>query len=81
MRFVGLWLEAPETTLIARARQRRHDVSDADASVVRTQISDGVGEVAWNRIDASPPIDAIEQAVVALLRHEDQNDATRRRAS
>ena len=66
--FVGLWLEAPETTLIERARQRRHDVSDADASVVRTQLSYGVGEVAWNRIDASPPIDAIEQTVVALLR-------------
>lgn len=35
--FVGLWLEAPESTLIARTEQRRNDVSDADADVIRMQ--------------------------------------------
>ena len=30
--FVGIWLEAPEATLIARVEQRRNDPSDADAA-------------------------------------------------
>jgi hypothetical protein len=33
--FVGLWLDAPESTLIARIDQRRNDPSDADAGVIR----------------------------------------------
>ena len=35
--FVGIWLEAPESTLVARAEQRRNDASDADADVIRIQ--------------------------------------------
>ena len=35
--FVGIWLEAPEATLIARTEQRRNDPSDADADVIRLQ--------------------------------------------
>jgi hypothetical protein len=51
--FIGLWLEAPEPVLIARAEQRRHDPSDADASVIRMQSAERAGEVGWCRIDAS----------------------------
>jgi uncharacterized protein len=79
--FVGLWLEAPEAVLIERAAGRQHDVSDADPAVVRMQFSESAGEIGWRRIDAAPPIDAVEQAVVMSLRRRPEDSATRRRAS
>ena len=51
--FVGLWLDAPEATLIARAEGRRHDASDADAAVIRLQRRDGTGAMGWHPIEAS----------------------------
>jgi aminoglycoside phosphotransferase family enzyme/predicted kinase len=51
--FVGIWLEAPETTLITRVEQRRDDVSDADAAVIRLQHRDGAGVIGWHRVEAS----------------------------
>ena len=51
--FVGLWLEAPESVLIARTERRRNDPSDADANVIRMQSGQGAGEIGWCRIDAS----------------------------
>ena len=53
--FVGIWLEAPETTLITRVEQRRDDASDADAAVIRLQHRDGTGVMRWRRLDASRP--------------------------
>jgi predicted kinase len=53
--FVGLWLDAPESELIARTEQRRDDASDADATVVRMQRARGTGEIGWYRLDASRP--------------------------
>jgi predicted kinase len=57
--FIGLWLEAPESVLIGRTVQRRSDPSDADPDVVRAQVSQGTGAIAWRRIDASLPADAV----------------------
>jgi predicted kinase len=51
--FVGIWLEAPETTLIARVEQRRNDASDANAAVIRLQHRDSTGVIGWHRIEAS----------------------------
>lgn len=51
--FLGLWLEAPEAVLIARAAGRRLDVSDADADVIRRQTHLDPGPIAWRRIDAA----------------------------
>ena len=53
--FIGLWLEASESVLIARTEQRRNDPSDADANVVRMQRAQDTGEIGWYRIDASLP--------------------------
>jgi len=50
--FTGLWLEAPLETLVGRVQGRRGDPSDADAAVVRQQFADGVGDVAWHRVNA-----------------------------
>ena len=38
--FAGLWLDAPEPVLIARAEARRADPSDADATVIRRQLAE-----------------------------------------
>jgi aminoglycoside phosphotransferase family enzyme/predicted kinase len=51
--FIGLWLEAPEPVLIARTERRRNDPSDADADVIRLQQASGVGDLTWQRLDAS----------------------------
>ena len=55
--FIGLWLEAPESVLVDRTVQRRHDASDADAAVVRMQLAQDAGDIGWNRLDGSlrPP--------------------------
>jgi aminoglycoside phosphotransferase family enzyme/predicted kinase len=51
--FAGIWLEAPQATLIARVTQRRGDASDATAPVVRAQQAYDLGEISWTRVDAS----------------------------
>jgi aminoglycoside phosphotransferase family enzyme/predicted kinase len=54
--FTGLWLDAPLETLLRRVESRRNDPSDAGAAVVRRQVADGVGEVAWHRVNAETPL-------------------------
>ncbi|HEY1304607.1 MAG TPA: AAA family ATPase [Vicinamibacterales bacterium] len=57
--FVGLWLDAPEKTLIERVEHRRMDPSDADAAVIRRQHSQEIGAMRWNRVDAGRPVDDV----------------------
>jgi predicted kinase len=51
--FEGVWLEAPEAELIRRVAARTGDASDADAAVVRAQLTYDLGEIGWRRT-ASP---------------------------
>jgi hypothetical protein len=69
--FVGIWLDAPAATLIERTEQRQHDLSDANGSVIRMQVAQGTGDLAWHRIQASMPPDAIERTAAAWLRRGD----------
>ena len=66
--FVGLWLDAPESTLIARADQRRNDPSDADAGVIRMQRAQPTGPIGWHRLDASLPAELVLDSGIAYLR-------------
>ena len=52
--FVGIWLEAPEDVLVTRVAGRRGDPSDADAAVVRTQVSRDPGPIHWHRLPGWP---------------------------
>lgn len=66
-RFLGLWLEAPLATQIARVEARRDDASDSDAEVVRAQASRDLGPITWIRIDAGQTFDhTFAQAEAAL---------------
>jgi aminoglycoside phosphotransferase family enzyme/predicted kinase len=65
--FLGLWLEAPAQTMIARVEARHGDASDADANVVRTQLEREIGEMTWTRIDAGADRSATLAAAAALL--------------
>jgi len=62
--FIGLWLEAPESLLIARTAQRSNDPSDADASVVQQQWRGGTGEIGWDRLDAALPATTVLSAAM-----------------
>jgi len=64
--FAGLWLEAPESTLIERSQQRRDDVSDANAVVIRSQLSRDPGTIRWQVVDASPPPEVVQRRVSAI---------------
>jgi aminoglycoside phosphotransferase family enzyme/predicted kinase len=66
--FVGIWLEAPETTLIARVEQRHNDASDADAAVIRLQHRGGTGVMEWHRIEASRTPDAVVDEALKRVR-------------
>ena len=54
--FAGLWLDAAEAVLVERVDRRRLDASDADAGVVRGQLREDTGRIAWHRIDAARPL-------------------------
>ncbi len=65
--FIGLWLEAPERTLLERLEARERDVSDADGEVLRTQLAQDIGAIAWHKLDSSAPVDVLREKVVSLL--------------
>jgi uncharacterized protein len=57
--FIGIWLEAPESTLVARTEQRRSDPSDADADVIRMQRRQRAGVMTWHRVEASTSSESV----------------------
>ena len=64
--FVGLWLEAPLETRVARISGRHGDASDADADVARRQRAELLGEPGWRALDAAGGAQAtLQQARVA----------------
>jgi predicted kinase len=65
--FVGLWLDAPEATLVGRVAHRGPDVSDADAAVIRMQHEQGPGTIAWHRIDASAASEEVCRQALAYV--------------
>lgn len=74
--FVGLWLDAPPSTLIDRAETRRHDASDADADVVRGQLARDTGVIGWHRIDASRSPEAALAEALAIIQREATTSAS-----
>jgi aminoglycoside phosphotransferase family enzyme len=65
--FHGLWLEAPEETLLGRVAERAGDASDATPEVVRKQLTYELGEITWRKLDASAERGATVAAAERLL--------------
>lgn len=65
--FEGLWLEAPEKTLIERVAARKGDASDATPAIVEKQVQYDVGDPTWSSIDANGPIIAMQQQARKVL--------------
>jgi hypothetical protein len=65
--FVGIWLDVPEPTRVARAEGRRFDASDADSRVVREQGASELGVIRWHRIDGALPADDVERQAGPLV--------------
>jgi aminoglycoside phosphotransferase family enzyme/predicted kinase len=66
--FVGVWLDAPEAALLTRVNHRRHDASDATASVVQAQLTKDIGSIRWPRKDSSGEADEVAGSVMTLLK-------------
>ena len=65
--FFGLWLEAPMEIMRQRVSARRGDASDATEAVVAMQAGATVGALAWPRLDASQPLNALQTAALNLV--------------
>jgi uncharacterized protein len=65
--FVGIWLDAPQATLVARTCRRKQDASDADAAVVHFQLAQGAGDIAWHRIPAAAAPAVVRERAARLL--------------
>ena len=63
VRFRGLWLEAPTATLLSRVAARSGDASDATPEVVRGQLGQDLGCIAWDRIETNHPLDDLAAGV------------------
>ncbi len=57
VRWVGVWLYAPEPALLARVTARTGDASDADAAVVQRQLDQPLGRMEWHRVATGGGID------------------------
>jgi predicted kinase len=65
--FVGIWLDAPEATLVERATRRAADASDADAAVIRKQRTHDIGAMRWHRLDSSRSFDEVRDAARQMV--------------
>ena len=59
--------KAPPEVCIHRVANRRGDVSDADAGVVRAQFARETGAISWVRLDASGGARGTAQSALELL--------------
>jgi aminoglycoside phosphotransferase family enzyme/predicted kinase len=66
MPFTGIWLEAPAAMLEERIAGRRNDASDADAAVLRKQLTIDPGPLDWIRVGAAKIDDTIEAIWAAI---------------
>ncbi len=65
--FHGLWLDCPEPVMAERIAARSGDASDATAEVLRQQLGYQLGEISWNRIEASSALAATAAAAERIL--------------
>ncbi len=67
VRLIGLWLEAPLDLLSRRVSARRGDASDATPEVLAAQAKEELGEINWQRLDASQNPEALKADALAAI--------------
>jgi uncharacterized protein len=67
-RFVGLWLDLPAGGLKDRVGARRGGPSDAVVATVDIQLGYDLGDIDWNRLDASRQLEATGAEALAKIR-------------
>lgn len=67
-RFLGIWLDAPQTVLKSRIAQRDENFSDAPASIVRKQAAMDKGDITWRTLDAREDADDVLDEALKLIR-------------
>lgn len=72
--FLGIWLDSPIQTRLARVAARAPDASDADAAVVNRQARVDPGPMSWHRLNTDRPIEAVLRNVSALIRSLSQTE-------
>lgn len=65
---IGIWLDAPLETRLARIAGRAGDASDADAAVASAQADPEMLGACWHRVDASGTPDETVARVLEILR-------------
>ncbi|HEY9163992.1 MAG TPA: AAA family ATPase [Magnetovibrio sp.] len=65
--FVGLWLEADVETMQDRVETRTKNASDANAEVVKMQLSYDLGDIGWHRVDSSGSREQTDAMVLKIL--------------
>jgi aminoglycoside phosphotransferase family enzyme/predicted kinase len=65
--FVGLWLDAPMDTLLARVDARRGDPSDATTEIVRAQGDHRHDRIDWIRVPANGDLASTAARIVEIL--------------
>ncbi len=65
--FAGVWLEAPEATLVSRVNARVGNASDADEAVLRSQLEQDAGRNTWHRVPTEGSLDAALAKARAVL--------------
>jgi predicted kinase len=63
----GLWLDVRAPVAARRLRTRVRDASDATVDVLLAQMMRSTGPIAWTRIDASRPVEKVEEAAREIL--------------
>ncbi|MDP3256968.1 MAG: hypothetical protein Q8S58_09005 [Bosea sp. (in: a-proteobacteria)] len=69
--FLGLWLEAPAPTLIARVEARRGDPSDATGDIVRRQFERAAPVAGWRRLSTEAGPAAVYREARAMVEDAD----------
>lgn len=69
--FDGIWLEAAPEIMQSRVEARTKNASDADAEVVKMQLSYDLGDITWTRIDSSGTREQTDAEALRILALDD----------
>ena len=70
--FTGIWLDADPAVLRKRVAERKGGPSDADLTVLESQLQQGAGEIRWKRVPAGDSVDTTIQAILDREHESDQ---------